>query len=444
MKVFTRPWLARLFTAAAVGFCFGCAVPGKGILLSVEPASPLDQRDLLSYCDLGDKAACALAQSEKSTRHLAPFAIVQGVATPDRAVFSAVVPKDLPLSWFIYDRDVGRLWKLFDSRRQMRPTGAWYVQRIEARELLAGRTYELLAGDKEGNLLEERSFRTLSPETALRFVAVSGTKNMAGPSAHSLLSAAMAKSPQIILFTGDNLDVSMSKTKLPAKRASALDFFFERHVAARNSFAFARERNLVPVAATWSEAEFGLPNGDRSFIFKDEAREVFEMFFPFWADESTILNGPGVAKAIQFGRHTLTLLDDRSFRAPPAFSPPCDPSAKKKKKAAACSVSPPPPLTLLDRLGSMQRNWAFRQSSQPEQIVWLVSADPWLGLYQLKGEPPANSTDWLAQISGRASLLPISAAGTFALLEATEGAKANLSIVDSSGTILSKREISAQ
>jgi hypothetical protein len=423
----------------------GCAVPNKGILLSVEPATPLDERDLHNYCDLGDQAACALSSPEESARPALQFAIIQGVATPDRAVFAAVLPKDSAISWFIYDRDLGRLWKLHDSRKQMRPGNPWYVQRIEARGLEPGRRYELLAGDSQGKLIESRAFRTLSASGRLSFAVVSGLGGLQSgkhDSSGQLLSAAKARNPQFILFTGGNLDASMPKEKLPAKRAAALDFFFERHLAARNALGFSRQRDLVPVAATWNEWEFGLKRGDRSFVFRDQAREVFEMFFPFWADETDLVNGPGVSKSIHLGDHKIVLLDDRSFRVPTPSLPACNPSSKKKAAQKACGDSPGAPPSLAHRFGSMQANWAFQQASRFKNDVWLISAEPWLGLHRSRGSTPANSREWLEQIASRPAPPPISGAGAFAFVEAESG-KASLSMINASGATISSREITA-
>lgn len=429
-------WVALLAT--------GCSVPTKGILLTVEPATPIDQRDLHQYCDLGDQAACALYSPEDAAQPPLQFAIVQGVATPDRAVFAAVIPKTSSLSWFIYDRDLGRLWKLHDSRKQMRATGDWYVQRIEARQLEPGRTYDLLAGDKEGRLVESRSFRTLAAEgKALRFAVVSGLKGSPPAAADRLLASVTAKSPQLVLFAGGNIDAHLNPKKAPAKRSEALDFFFEKHLTVRNSLAFARERRLVPVAGTWNESEFGLAQGDRTFAFKDQAREVFEIFFPVWADEATIMNGPGLSKSFPISGQSIALLDEHSFRLPPPAPLPCVPKLKGKKKMG-CITPPAAEPTPASRFGDMQARWAFGRFGTTKQPVWLISAGPWLGAYQggIAAQPSALA--WMNALSARAAV-PLSVApGTFLLVDsniAQSGLSAQLALLNADGGVISSSEL---
>jgi len=435
----------RLFGAFCLIFLLsGCAVRGKGILLSVEPATPLDERDLQSHCDLGDQAACALAAPEESAVKPPPkFAIIQGVAVPDRAVFAALLPYDSAIAWFIYDRELNRLWKLHDSRKQKRPGSGWYVQRIEARELEPDRSYELLAGDKEGKLVEARIFRTLARNGKLKFAVVSGLASHSVEEANQRLSAVLKKEMALIVFTGGNVNAALLHGKVPEKRGAALDHFFECHIAARNSLAFAKERRLVPVAATWSEKEFGQPGGDRTFSYKDQAREVFDMFFPIWADESTIVNGPGVSKIFNLGGQSIVLLDDRSFRVPDKSLSGCEAASKNVKSeiSSNCKVNAPIAQAPLFRFGTMQVEWAFRQSLRAQQVVWLISAEPWLGLYQFGTQKPVGYADWISSISSRPASPRLSFSEASALVEESQGGHASLTKIDHLGTNLSIEDI---
>ncbi|MGZ3701999.1 MAG: hypothetical protein ACXWSD_09410, partial [Bdellovibrionota bacterium] len=65
-----------------------CAVEKKGILVDVEPGTPMDESDLHQHCDLGDNAACVLADAEHHPAPAQSLSILQGLAPPDRAVFA--------------------------------------------------------------------------------------------------------------------------------------------------------------------------------------------------------------------------------------------------------------------------------------------------------------------------------------------------------------------
>lgn len=422
----------------------GCAVEGKGILLSVEPATPLDQRDLHKHCDLGDQAACALSQSGNTSRPPSSFAVVQGLATPDRAVFTAILPKDSIVSWFIYDRDVGRLWKLHDSRKQQRPGSAWYVQRVEARDLEPGRTYELLAGDKDGKLVEDRTFRTLSVDgNAVRFVAVSG---LAQGGSGGLIPAVRGKKPQFVLFAGDNVEATLPKKNGPSKRSAALDWHFERHLKARQDLALARERELSPIAALWGESELGQPGADLKFAFRDQAREVFEMFFPVWADETSIVNGPGISKSFSLAGQKLVLLDPLSFRIASFALPPCLPSQKKKRKAKqeGCREQSAPAHGK-SRFGAMQANWAYRQASRGGQLSWLISSDSWLGILRVPESTAIVAPEsWISQLEAAKSPPSLTEPSGLVLVESEplgRGLRVRIGSLGGTGQELSSRQV---
>ena len=422
----------------------GCAVEGKGILLAVEPATPLDQRDLHKHCDLGDQAACALSESANAPRPSSTFAVVQGLATPDRAVFTAILPRDSTVSWFIYDRDIGRLWKLHDSRKQQRPGSAWYVQRVEARELEPGRTYELLAGDKDGKLVEDRTFRTLSIDgNALRFAAVSG---MAKGGSGGLVTAVREKKPQFVLFAGDNVEATLPKKNAPSKRPAAIDWYFERHLKARQDLALARERELTPVVAIWGESELGQPGADRKFTFRDQAREVFEMFFPVWADETSIVNGPGVSKSFSLAGQKLALLDPLSFRFSSLPASACLSPRKKgmKVKQEACGEPPPSPPGKT-RFGTMQANWVFRQASRGGQPSWLISSDSWLGILRVPESAAIVAPEsWISQLEAPKPPPPLTAPSGLAMVEAAplgRGLRVRVGSLSGTGQELSSRQV---
>jgi hypothetical protein len=436
-----KKWIGLALGALALG---GCAVEGKGILLSVEPATPLDQRDLHKHCDLGDQAACALSESDNAHRPTSTFAVVQGLATPDRAVFTAILPKDSNISWFIYDRDIGRLWKLHDSRKQQRPGSAWYAQRVEARELEPGRTYELLAGDKDGKLVEDRTFRTLSIDgKALRFAAVSG---MAKGGSGGLVTTVREKKPQFVLFAGDNVEATLPKKNAPSKRPAALDWYFERHLKARQELALARERELTPIIAIWGESELGQPGADNKFVFRDQAREVFEMFFPVWADETSIVNGPGLSKSFSLAGQKLALLDPFSFRTSSFALPTCLPSPKKGRKAKQDSCreqsATSPGKT---RFGTMQANWVFRQASQGGQPSWLISSDSWLGIFRV----PESATlvapeSWISQLEAPGAQPSLTSPSGLAMVESAQAGRSlrvRIGSLSDTGQELSSRQV---
>ncbi|HEY8279100.1 MAG TPA: hypothetical protein VIH99_05730 [Bdellovibrionota bacterium] len=397
---------------ALVWLC-ACAAENKAILLGVEPGTPVDIRDLKRHCDLGDQAACSLADSDEFSPSPARLSIVQGIAPPDRAVFTALLPKSSSYSWFIFNRDRSQLSKL----SLVRPvtTGPWSLQRIEARGLEPGSAYELLAGDSGGRLVESRSFRTFSTAGRKTRIALVGGLKSLSPSSEKRIWASLANNrPDLLVFTHGALSATLGKLPPEKQRKAAREFFFARHAQARNSLSFAREGLLLPTTVAWGEDEFGKLGGDKTFPFKDQAREVLELFFPHWADESSIVDGPGISTLFQLGGHRIAVLDEYTFR--PAARPSmvvCEKKGKKNvcSKTAAAARSPG------STFGNLQLEWLSRWSRKNGGPISILTGTPWVGPFEETWTEKAEAPSSLAKLeTGGFAILESSGKG-FAALE---------------------------
>jgi hypothetical protein len=364
-------------------FLTACAeVEKKGVLVDVEPGTPMDESDLRPHCDLGDSAACVLAGTKDATPPEPRFSWIQGVAPSDRAVFAILVPKNTNVSWFVFDREVTKLTKLFTVKPVSRGASPWALQRLDARGLLPGRTYELLAGDAEGHLLDLRTFRTLDLDENRLHVGLLGGWRFASPAQRAkLLADVMATHPQLLVFAGSAVDATLPAAQSSLKGKEARDFFFARHADARAKLALGFARELVPVTALWNDDEYGRANGDRSFPQRDQSREQLELFFPEWADGEVVVDGPGIAKAFAFRRQTLALVDDLTFRKEPQPGEvECTkPKGRKNEVCKPGASLPPPPGS---RHGAIQSNWVADQAAKSDRPVYVLANGPTL----LKGE----------------------------------------------------------
>ncbi|MGZ3657609.1 MAG: hypothetical protein ACXVB9_15770 [Bdellovibrionota bacterium] len=355
-----------------------CAVEKKGILVDVEPGTPMDESDLHQHCDLGDNAACVLADAEHHPAPAQSLSILQGLAPPDRAVFAALIPKGLKLSWYVYDRDLTQLTKLFTVLPVSRGTSHWALQRLDARGLTPGHSYELLAGDPEGRLVETRKFRPLENDaSALRAVVIGGWRLANHSERIRMIAALEERKPQFLVMAGSS---SITTPSAELKGKAARDYFFEREAEARATSELSFERSLIPVATLWNDDEFGHANGDRSFPLRDQSREMHEIFFPHWADETSIVDGPGISLALGLRSQTLAFLDDLTFRQPPSLGEPvCHKTKSKKEVCKPGKEIPAPPGT---RYGEIQANWISDRAGKSASPLWLLADGPNLLQYR--------------------------------------------------------------
>lgn len=392
--------------ALLVSSLTGCAVVDKkSILLDVEPATPLDESDLQKHCDFQDPAACSLLNPDRSAMK-GKFALVQGVAPPDRAVFAALVPKDSKFSWFVYDRAVSRLSRLNLPKLQSRGKDPWAVQRIEVRGLETDRDYELFVSSPEGEILDNRVFRPLTQQgRTLKIALVGGLNELPLSSKQKIAAKAFSSSPDLVIWLGNNVNALLPK-KFKGERAAAKDFFFSSYARTQNSMDYAFAPRLYPIAAALGDIEYGQAKGNRLFSFRDQAREVLEIFFPHWSDELYIVDGPGASELIRVGKTDLGLIDSWSFRAPPVALPPRVCTGKGKKKVCEQERPAPPPPGA--RYGVLQMQWVLRQAQKGTGPFFLFANEPWLGRY---------TEEWFSQAPAGSAALSSLKAGGYALVE---------------------------
>jgi hypothetical protein len=388
-----------------------CAVEKKGILVDVEPGTPMDEGDLHQHCDLGDRAACVLSSDDDSRAPAPSLSIVQGMAPPDRATFTVLEQKGHPLFWYIYDKELSRLTKLFTVKPISRGDSTFALQRLDARGLLPDHHYELLGGAPDGTLVEARRFHpVLTEEQPFRAEVISGWRMATHEARLAMLAAVHARKPQLLILAGSAVDATIPADHTNIKGRASRDLYFVRHAAARSTFELGFERELTPVAVLWNEDEYGHPGADGSFPQRDEARELMELFFPHWSDETSIVNGPGISLTLDFYPFELALVDDLSFRLPPTGGAPVCQVIKKGHKHEVCKpgkLIPPPPGS---RHGSLLRDWITSRSTKAGRPLWLLTGGPHLFPYEADWNmQPVLDDPALSRTPPKASLWEISA-----------------------------------
>lgn len=401
----TLPWLL------GVALLTSCAVDKKGILVDVEPGTPMDQADLHPHCDLGDRAACVLSDASSNPPPDPSLPLLQGVAPPDRAVFAVLEPKGQALAWFIYDSELSQLTKLFTVKPISRGTSAWALQRLDARGLNPKHHYAILGGDNEGRLVEFRRFRTLqTEEKVLRADILTGWRFTRHEDRLRLLSEVRARNPQLLVLAGSTVNAALPAGTDEPKGRTARDFYFERYSNARAAMELALAPDLLPVTALWNDDELGRANANNDTLQRDEARELFELFFPHWADEVSIVNGPGITISMDFHSSELALLDDISYRRGPAYGPPVchKPKGHKQEICKQGKATPPSPAT---RYGPLVLDWVSSRAEKAGRPLWLLSGGPTLTGFESEwykkpdfdsetfSQPPSYASLWELEIN---------------------------------------------
>ncbi len=368
---------------------------GHGILAQFDPAKPLDEAQLQRYCDTDDSSACFLLGKSVDLPDRLP--IVQGMAPTGKAIFAALIPQDKKISWFLFEEGATALKPLSIAQTHTHPGSPFRIEQVQAQELLPQKTYGLLAVEANGMLLDHRTFRTFEPQSPFRFALFSGSND-----AFLLEQAAQwedmaAQNPQLILSLGANVYANSRGSEDLGATVSP-NTLWERHAETRNALAIFKNPQLIPFFVTWNHQDFGQRNGDNTYPYLNESRKILEAFFPCAADNKSILEGPGISRALRIAEHTFIFFDNRSFRSPNALPPAC----QRQRKMPICHGTSAVKEEEATHFGRVQEDWAASLVKNSNGPVWLASGDSWFGKYHpyesFEGNHPTNFSAFLEKL----------------------------------------------
>jgi alkaline phosphatase D len=161
-------------------------------------------------------------------------------------------------------------------------------------------------------------FRTEPPELAIAFGSCFYLNDRFDrPGApyggqYGILDAIAAKSPQLMLWLGDNAYYREPEWT----SAEAMSARWRQHRAMPEMQRLLRGTSHV---AIWDDHDYGPNDSDASFVMKGAALEVFKRY---WPNPSFGLPGvPGVFGMVTLGDVDIFLLDDRFHRYPNRYPP---------------------------------------------------------------------------------------------------------------------------
>ncbi len=195
-----------------------------------------------------------------------------------------------------------------------------------------------------------------------------------------LFNTVVAANPDLFLMIGDVVypDINDEATALlnpwPSKDTVKRIKQVYAQMAAKPEYH--NLKNNIPMMAVWDDHDYGINDGDASFVLKEESQKLFLDFFDEPAD-SKRRQTPGIYDAKIIGpegkRVQIILLDTRYFRTPPLP----DKRSKEEKKALNIAgrylPNDEPTATVL---GETQWHWLEEQFRKPAELRLLVSSYP--------------------------------------------------------------------
>lgn len=341
---------ARWCLALLVTLVSGCRLNLKEFH-EIKIATNLNPSALQKLCGQSVSGACALIGAPSAAHHSLP--ILQGVTSEEQSRFVVLAPKSETLDYYV--RRPGHLEHLSPQRVE-RDFSDQAIDQFTIVGLNINESYELIVLGSGGELWDRRTFHSLNLRQArAKILLISCLDDSLIEVANKIWPEALAQKPEAILMIGDNVYAD-KKNGIP--NPADPQQIWQRYVDTRLTLPVFRASELVPVFATWDDHDFGRNDSDRTFPYKEAAKDTFFAFFPQRESADGFERGLGVASYLTaFGVH-FALLDDRSFRTPNQMDIPDQ-----------------------SHFGQDQEVWLQQKLQQANSPVFLVSGDQFFGGY---------------------------------------------------------------
>jgi alkaline phosphatase D len=195
-----------------------------------------------------------------------------------------------------------------------------------------------------------------------------------------IMNTIVEANPDVFLMIGDVAypDINDEATALldPWPSKNSVQRMKSVYAQVSEKPEFKNLMNSIPVMAVWDDHDYGINDGDSSFVYKDMSQQLFLDFFGEPKD-SLRRKSPGIYDSKIIGpkgkRVQIILLDTRYFRSTPTLDTRSDEEKKKLNVAGRYSPSSNDMGTVL---GETQWNWLEQQLIKPAEIRLIVSSYP--------------------------------------------------------------------
>ena len=298
------------------------------------------------------------------------WAILQGASNSSTVSFSLLMEKSSfkKRKFFVFDPSQKVKTPPFRLEYNQRTFSPWGVVTLYFINLRARHSYQLLILDLGGRVLDERNFQTLDVESkALKWAVVSCIKDSSLIQKKQWRNLQSLK-PDVVFMIGDNVYVDVLGQKVDEQG------IWSRYVETRHRLEIFRQKNLIPIFATWDDHDYGKNNSGRDFPYKGEAQKVFQSFFPMTSLLGVTSKGPGVSHSVILSKQLFLFLDNRSFRTLP--------EGEEKSMGEKKNGNPgwrKNQLVSGSHFGPAQVSWILNQIRATSYPVWLISGDQFFG-----------------------------------------------------------------
>lgn len=300
------------------------------------------------------------------------FAVMQGATDQTSTQIAILAPRSAALE-FRLKEGAASFRSPAKITRAARGFSSLAVIQAAFTDLKAGHVYTLEITDKAGKIIDRRQLATLPENPQIARIAIVSCSNDKFVRAGAPLWAHLYElQPHAIFMVGDNVYADKGGAADPEQ-------LWRRYAETREALPIFRAPRLIPVFATWDDHDYGANDADFRYPYKNEARSVFQAFFPREPLSAGVRRGPGVATRVDFFKQRFFFMDNRTFR-------------NTRDRAG-----------VLTHWGDEQNRWLAENLRLGSGPIWLINGSQFFGGYHeyesFEREHPTDMRRLLRELS---------------------------------------------
>ena len=307
-------------------------------------------------CQNNVLAACLYIGKELSPDESLTYSVMQGMTTDSTTVINVSIPSDILPEIKFFDvtngKFLGKTQVIKSIHRFKDESGS--VLQFDLSELSPQSKYRIELYSSPGKIEDYRLFKTLETKEELKIGLASCMSDEFMDIQEQMWTQFIALKPDVAFLIGDNVYADVINGKYIGGVASPKQIWM-RHLETRENLKIYHSRNLIPIYGTWDDHDYGYNNGDKTYKYKKESAQIFNIFFPYSEGKSTH-KGPGLSYRFSLAGQHFYFLDARRFRA-----------YYQNEKGT--------------HLGAEQEDWLFKDMQKHQGPNWLVKGDQFFGKY---------------------------------------------------------------
>ncbi len=276
--------------------------------------------------------------------------VVQGPTDISSTQFSVVHRKEQKLNYLV---EYGKKFRQppSHSKTYLFETSPYAVTQIFFNNLSYGENFNLNIYEENNILIDTRSFHLIDTNSQ-NFKFAFGSCMLDILHKPKIWKNLIRQKIDALFLIGDTIYADFDGFSFKPANPEKL---WERHVEARLKLFLYESPELTPIFTVWDDHDFGSNDSDRNYPYKEESKNIFNIFFP-QADGfiKNYTRGPGVSSYWRACGFQFALLDGRTFRDNHGST----------------------------FLGEEQEAWLYSKISHSSDPIWLMSGSQFFGGYK--------------------------------------------------------------